>query len=201
VAHPTHVECHAGGDDADTHYARVRRKLPERDDVAISTPFTLQSTFELPANFYDQQQSYLRVMTTDNSLATYRTSGTKVGTSSPDEWRVGLAVYGGDGLFRLVSDHQNHSTLVLWKAPTRLATGVHTVTIDFVPSRTKGGSWDLYIDDRQAGSGDNVQTVPASVSADDMVVTRVAGCIDGASEQDAKSVQVNLYSLSVAADA
>src|SRR4029453_18132718 len=58
VARATYVECHAGGDDADTHYARVRRKLPERDNVAISTPFTIQSTFELPANFYDQQQSY-----------------------------------------------------------------------------------------------------------------------------------------------
>jgi len=201
VARATHVECHAGGDNADTHYARVRRKLPERDDVAISTPFTIQSTFELPANFYDQQQSYLRLVSTDNFLASYRSSGTSVGTSSPDEWRLGLTVYGGDGLFRLVSDHENHGNIVLWKAPSRLATGVHTVSLRFTPSRATGGSWDLDIDNQLVGSGSDMQTVPTSVKAGDVVVTRLTGCIDGASDQDEKSIQVNLYSLSISADA
>jgi hypothetical protein len=201
VARATYVECHAGGDYADTHYARVRRKLPERDDVAISTPFTIQSTFELPSNFYDQQQGYLRIIATDNFLGSYRSSGTRVGTSTPDEWRLGFTVYGGDGLFRLVSDHENHGNIVLWTAPSRLATGVHTVSIRFAPSRETGGSWDLDIDNQLVGSGSNMQTVPTSVEGGDVVVTRLTGCIDGAAGQDEKSIQVNLFSLSITADA
>jgi hypothetical protein len=200
VAQATHVECHAGGESASTHYARVRRKLPERDGVAIRKRFSIEGNFELPADFYARHESYMRVITVENTLASYRSTGTTVGTSTGDEWRVGFTIYGSDQLFRLISDHENHSNIVLWKAASRLPTGTHAVRIDFVPSRTTGGSWGLYIDGARVGSGTNVQTVPASVDPTDVVVTRANGCIDGASQQDNASVQVNLHSLSIRGD-
>ena len=200
AAQATHLECHAGGESSGTHYARVRRKLPERDNFAIRKRFSIESTFELPGNFYEQHESYMRLITTENSPGSYRSSDTTVGTSSPDEWRVGVAIYRGDGLFRLVSDHKNHSTIVLWTAPTRLATGWHTVKINFAPSRTSAGAWDLYIDDARVGSGANVQTVPISVRESDVVVTRIGGCLDGASDQDQTSIHVNLSSIEVRAE-
>jgi hypothetical protein len=195
----THLECHAGGDSAGTHYARVRRKLPERDDVAIRQGFSLEGAFELPPNFYDRHESYMRVLTAENTRGTYRSSGSSVGTSSSDEWRVGFAIYGGDGRFRLISDHQNHDNIVLWTASERLPTGHHVVRFDFVPSRGTDGAWALHIDGELVGGATGVRTVPTSVADDDVVITRVGGCIDGASQQDEESVQVDLYSLSVSA--
>lgn len=195
----THLECHAGGDSAGTHYARVRRKLPERDDVAIRQGFSIEGAFELPSNFYDRHESYMRVITAENTRGKYRSSGSSVGTTSSDEWRVGFAIYGGDGRFRLISDHQNHDNIILWTASERLPTGHHVVRVDFVPSRGTDGAWALHIDGELVGGESGVRTVPTSVSDDDVVITRVGGCIDGASKQDEKSVQVNLYSLSVSA--
>ena len=195
----THLECHAGGDSAGTHYARVRRKLPERDDVAIRQGFSIEGAFELPSNFYDHHESYMRVITAENTRGQYRSSGNSVGTTSSDEWRVGFAIYGGDGRFRLISDHQNHDNIILWTANARLPTGHHVVRVDFVPSRGTDGAWALHIDGELVGGEGGVRTVPTSVDDDDVVITRVGGCIDGASQQDEKSVQVNLYSLSVSA--
>jgi hypothetical protein len=196
----THLECHAGGDAADTHYARVRRKLPERDDFAIRNGFSIEIDFELPADFYDRSLSYLRVMTVENTRGTYRSSGHTVGTSSSDEWRVGFAIYGGDRLFRLISDHQNHDKIILWTAPARLPIGRHVVRVDFKPSLGGDGAWALYVDGEPVGGDTGVQTVPSSVAHDDVVVTRVGGCIDGGSGLDVESVQVNLSSLTLRAD-
>lgn len=196
VARSTHLECHAGGNSAGTHYARVRRKLPERDGVAIAKRFTIEATFELPADFYDRHQSYMRLITTDNYPGKNRSNGSEVGTSSPDEWRVGFTIYGGDGMFRLISDHENHSNIVLWKAGSRLPVGRHTVTINFAPSRSSDGAWELFVDGARVGGAAGVQTVPSSVKDRDIVVTRVGGCIDGASQQDDRSIRVDLHALS-----
>jgi hypothetical protein len=141
----------------------------------------------------------MRVLTAENTRGKYRSTGTSVGTNSDDEWRVGFAIYGGDGLFRLISDHQNHDNIILWMASQRLPTGQHVVRVEFVPSRGSDGAWALFIDGQQVGGATGVRTVPTSVDADDVVITRVGGCIDGASKQDTRSVQVNLYSLSVTA--
>jgi hypothetical protein len=195
----THLECHAGGDSAGTHYARVRRKLPERDDVAIQQGFSIEADFELPSNFYDRHESYMRVVTAENTQGKYRSSGQSIGTDSSDEWRLGFAIYAGDGLFRLISDHQNHENIILWTAAQRLPTGRHVVRIEFVPSRATDGAWALHIDGERVGGEAGVRTVPTSVDSEDVVVTRVGGCVDGASKQDNRSVQVNLFSLSVRA--
>jgi hypothetical protein len=71
--------------------------------------------------------------------------------------------------------------------------------VEFVPSRGTDGAWALYIDGERVGGATGVRTVPGSVNADDVVITRVGGCVDGASKQDNRSVQVNLYSLAVSA--
>jgi hypothetical protein len=190
-----HVECYAGGYAASTHYARVRRKMPERDNFAARKRFSIESTFELPSNYYTQHESYMRLITTDNYPAPLSGTGATVGASGSDEWRVGFTIYGGDGLFRLISEKENQGSITLWKASTKLPVGKHTVKINFAPSKTATGAWEIYIDGTKAGSGSNVQTVPSTVADSEIAVTRIGGCIDGAANQDTKVIQANLYSI------
>jgi hypothetical protein len=189
------AECTAGGYSATTHYARVRKPLPEKDDFAAKKDFTLKVDFELPSNFYTQQESYMRFFNTDNYPGKYKSTGATVGALSADEWRVGFLVFGGDKLPRLQSAHENHETLTLWKGSQQLPVGRHTAELKFTPSTTTAGSWELLIDGVKVGGQTGVKTVPATVQQSEIAVTRVVGCLDGAADQDTKSIQLYLHSL------
>lgn len=193
------AECTAGGYSASTHYARMRRKLPEQDNFAAKKDFVIRANFELPSNFYSQQESYMRFFNTDNFPGVYKSTGATVGALTADEWRVGLLVFGGDKLLRLQSAHENYTTLTLWKASQQLPIGKHDVQLSFTPSKTNTGSWELIIDGVKVGGQTGVQTVPSSVQDSEIAVTRVVGCIDGAADQDTKPVQVYLNSLNFTA--
>lgn len=189
------AECSAGGYAASTHYARVRRQLPEQDDFAAKKDFVIRANFELPSDFYTQQESYVRFFNTDNFPGKYKSTGATVGAASADEWRVGFLVYGGDKLPRLISAHENHESLTLWQGSQRLSVGRHQAELRFTPSQGSSGSWELYIDGVKMGGQTGVKTVPSTLVASEVAVTRVVGCIDGAADQDTKVMRVNLYSL------
>lgn len=195
---PDHVVCKAGGNAANasgTHYARIRYYLPENDDFAAFGAWSLEATFELPADYYTRKQSYLRLMTTDNYVGKYRSTGKAVGCSNGNEWRVGLVNWGTDDLPRLVSGHQGGGEYVLWTGTTKLTTGKHTVRIDFTPGYNNDGAWAVTIDGFRMGGGDNVPTVPSSVPKAEAVVTRVGAGLDGAAKQNTKSIEESVYGI------
>lgn len=193
------LDCTAGGFSASTHYARARRRLPETDDLAPSGAFTIAADIELPADFYDRHDSYVRLITTDNHPASMRSTGDRVGAASGDEWRVGFLIYAGDERPRLVSEHENRDTIVLWEGHDRLPTGRHSVEIRVTPSRSSDGSFAVLIDGDVVGEGSSLRTVPRTLSSSEMVVTRVGGCLDGAASQDRQAISMSLRSLTFSA--
>ena len=193
------VTCSVGGFDASTHYARLRRKLPENDNFAPRGPFTIGAGIELPDDFYSQAESYMRFITTDNYPGQLRDSGTVVGATSSNEWRVGFLIYGSDQLPRLVSEHQNRETIVLWKGDNRLPTGANNIEIDFTPSQGTDGAFEVSINGQIVAAATAVRTVPTSVPPEEVVVTRVGTCFDGAANQDSRRVTLHVTSFSFVA--
>ena len=174
----------AGGfvDTNGTHYARVRCMIPENyGGHTASGSWSLSATVELPSDFYVQQESFVRLLGTDNFTV----------ASGGDEWRVGLAVF-SDGSLHLVSDHENNGLLDLWAgSQTDLpAGGTHDVAIQFTPSSVGAGSWALIINGSVVGAASNTVTVPATVPAGEQTVSRVYAGLDGASGQDTNRLAV-----------
>ena len=180
------VTCTVGGD-AGSKYARVRHKL---GDEARTGAFRLTVDVELPADFHDDHDSFMRLLTTDNFGA----------AANDREWRVGF-VLGVDGRPKLMSLHEAHEAnhLTLWEGSEPMPTGRHTLDLWFDPAAEDGG-WVLQIDGVVVGSGDGVRTIPTSVSAAEAVVTRAGGCIDGASNQ-AQPVSVILHGVTFRTEA
>lgn len=195
----TRVTCSVGGFEASTHYARLRRKLPEQDNFAPGGPFTIGAGIELPADFYSRAESYMRFITTDNYPGSMRDSGTVVGATSNNEWRVGFLIYGSDQLPRLVSEHQNRETIVLWKGSSRLPTGANNIEIDFTPSQGSGGAFEVSVNGQVVGAATGIRTVPTTLPTEEVVVTRVGTCFDGAAEQDSRRVTLHVTSFSFVA--
>lgn len=193
------LDCTAGGFAASTHYARARRRLPETDDLAARESFTIVADIELPADFYERHESYVRLITTDNYPARMRSTGDRVGAASNDEWRVGFLIYGGDELPRLVSEHENRDALVLWTGSKRLPVGRHGIEIRFTPSRATDGSFTLLIDGEVVGAGSSVRTVPRTLASSEVAVTRVGACLDGAARQRTHPMTMSLWSLTFSA--
>jgi hypothetical protein len=193
------IQCTVGGFTASTHYARARRRLPETDDFTARKAFTIVADVELPSDFYDRHESYVRLITTDNYPAKMRSTGAKVGAASGDEWRVGFVIYGGDELPRLVSEHENRQTLVLWQGTQRLPVGRHRLEIRFTPSQATAGSWTMIVDGVVAGQRSSVRTVPTTLATSEIAVTRVGACLDGAAKQTSRSMTSSVRSFSFTA--
>ena len=195
----TRVTCEIGGFEASTHYARIRRKLPETDNFAPRKSFTIGADIELPGDFYSRAESYVRFITTDNYPGTMSGTGQNVGASSGDEWRVGFLIYGSDQLPRLVSEHENRETIVLWKGSTRLPTGPNSIEIDFTPSQGTQGAFEISINGAVVSTVAGVRTVPTTLTPAEVVVTRVGTCLDGASKQDTQRLTTHVSSFSFVA--
>ena len=194
------LACTVGGFDAPTHYARARRKLPETDDFAAQSSFVITAEIELPPDFYERNESYVRFITTDNYPGKMRSTGAIVGAASSDEWRVGFLMYNSDKLPRLQSDHEGHQTLTLWQGDRRLPVGLNRIEIRVIPSQTDTGSYTVALNGRMVGHQTGVQTVPSTLTASEMMVTRVGGCLDGAANQRSKSMTVRLHWLTFSAE-
>lgn len=180
-----------------THFARIRRKLPERDGVVAEGQFTLWLDYYLPSNYYTQHEAYVRFMNSDNFKTTL--GGAPVGSLDADEWRFGFYIYGGDKKFRILSEHENHAWAgsELWVSPTAGATfmpvGRHTIELYIDPQKTATGAFWLKIDDVEVANVTGVATVPPTVSDPEMVVTRAVFGPDGAAQQDTKVETFHTY--------
>ena len=189
-----YVSSIAGGYAATSHYARIRRRMPETDGFVATKKVCAYAEFMLPNDFYTRQESYMRIITLSNFATALG------GANDVDEWRVGFTIYGSDQLFRLTSDHQNNSDLVLWTNNQQLSTGViHKVELCIDPSQTNG-AWMLCIDGTIVGSGTNTPTVPPTLDPDEIVITRAIVGIDGAANQTSTDVQVDVYSFEFIAE-
>lgn len=192
-----HIECIAGGVAGSTHYARIRRKLPENDLFAANDDWILKANMELKADFYTQKEGYTRILGTDNFPAAI--NGITYGAGSADEWRVALYYDTTESKLKLASAKENQAdALVLWtdSVAQRIVAGAATdVELRFTPSKTTGGSWEVLIGGASIDSDTGVQTVPTSVADSEMYVTRIVAGIDGAYLQDTKTLQNDIYSI------
>lgn len=193
-----YVDCTAGGYEAYTHFARIRRKIPRHDGYAASGLMITEMDYELPADFYDRQDSYMRILTLDN-YPTEDPDGKTWGANDDDEWRIGFLLY-DDQMFRLISEHQNNDKIVLWEASERIPTGRHSVKVEFYPSQGSSGYWNLYLDGEHVAGESGVQTVPSSLHPDEVVMTGVGGCLDGAARQDSRTVSMRVYTIEFSAE-
>ena len=69
------TRCTVGGYAAGTHYARIRRKLPEQDSLAVRGQFWVAGDLDLPVDFYTRKTSYARVLGTDNYVGKMKSTG------------------------------------------------------------------------------------------------------------------------------
>lgn len=187
----------AGGYDGSTHYARIKKKMPEA--YGVNTPkkwFQQTCDFWLPADFYtggvaNSDPSYMRFFNTDNYGVTV--NGVQYGAVDPGEWRIGFFIF-SDRKPRLLSTSQKSGNVdrVLWMGTAeQLTTGRHVVTYSVDPKLDSTGSWKLVMDGVTMSEGTG-QTVPTQVPKNEIAVTRVNYAIDGAAEQDAGKRQLNM---------
>lgn len=177
-------------------FARMRAFLPEYYDIAP------RKSFQLRGRFAPRQPitKYVRFLGTDNYKAVMKTSAETVGCGTGDEWRVMFGCY-SDGLPRLLSHHQDHGAPIeLYKGSQPLSVGMHTVEIDFDPKKDATGSFAIRLDGVQVASRSNLVTVPSTVPNEQVVVTRLVACIDGANEWVGKTLDVDLYEVDFAAE-
>lgn len=182
----------AGGEEAYTHYARVKYKLPERSGV-VFTYFYAKAVIVLPDDFYTQQKSGLRILNTDNYQTTL--NGVPVGALGADELRVSVYIMNSDHKLRVFVDHQNGIQLKLYEAPDILPTGEHTFELS--GDVANAAPWYLRVDGVTVASG--IQRLSTDDIADsERVITRIVAGIDGAANQDLNPMSVIVKSVEIA---
>ena len=181
----------AGGfnDTVGTHYARARCRLNNEYGCHITGEFTLCGTIEPEPGFYNNQNTFMRLLGTDNF--TVSTGGL--------EWRIGLTVF-TDGSLHLFSDHENTSVIDLWSDPNPAALIPEGQPTEVCMTIDPAGSWSMSIGGTVVTSG-NGPVVPPTVPAGEAQVVNVFAGIDGASGQDTAPVSVTVHAATVTAAA
>ncbi len=183
--------CQAGGNAAKTHYARIKYKLPEQTGKAPST-FYMRAVIVLPSNFYDQQQAGFRLLNTDNFGTTL--NGEQFGASDTNELRTSVYIFSSHK-FGIIADHQNVSKKVVYKSSDPLPVGEHV--FELYGNVADKAPWYFKVDGKIIAAGTE-RLSPDSVPADERVVTRLNVGIDGAADQDNKSMKVLVKSFEIA---
>jgi hypothetical protein len=186
-----------GGFAAGTHYARVRRLIPEEDDFEVWGRFVVSATFELPTNFHSQNEGYVRFVTMDNFPATHGSS--TIGAKDDNEWRIGFQTY-ADGIPRLISNHDGGQEVILWTGDAPIPVGLNTIHLDFTPSQTTEGAVILRYNGVEVLNETDIQTVPNTLEDYEVVVTRVGIGLDDALFQDTKQLTFYTQSLNFGAN-
>ena len=183
--------CQAGGNTAQTHYARIKYKLPEQTGK-VPTTFYMKAVIVLPSDFYDQQQAGFRLLNTDNFGT--KLNGERVGASDTNELRTSVYIF-SNHRFGIVADHQNVSKKVIYKSSTPLPVGEHV--FELYGSVADKAPWYFKVDGNIIASGTE-RLSPDSVPVDERVVTRLNVGIDGAADQDNRSMNVLVKSFEIA---
>ena len=173
----------AGGYNADTHYARLRYKLPENEGVSF-TKFYVSAEIELPADFYEKQEAGFRILGADNYGA----------TSGYDEFRPSVYISSGHEMWLWIS-HENGDKVNLYRSTKPLPVGAHK--LELYGDVSQVAPWYLKIDGAVVASGNN-RLSPDSVPESERVITRLYTGIDGAADQDNKQMSVLIKSFVVA---
>ena len=184
----------AGGRADSTHYARIKYKLPEQAGVVL-TEFYAKLVFTLPTDFYTKQHAGFRILNTDNITAKLSTSGATVGALNANELRYGLFLWNSDKRLHLRCEHETKSSLELWKSSASLPVGQHIV--ELYGDISKPAPWYLRIDGKIVAAG-NSSLCPLDTAQSERVITRVVGGIDGAADQDANSLAMNVSLFEIA---
>lgn len=200
-----HTYHEVGGWRAGSHFSRLVRDLPARDNhyIDATSPagrFIMRSKFWLPADFYTRHESYLRFFNIDNWPSRMSGSGQMVGADDEDEWRV---YFGIESVFyktpKFGVHHQNNEEMTLWTPANsnahRLPTGMNEVIADFTPN-TPGkadGAWKLTINGVVVGQATGVRTMPTTLAHSERKVTTMFSGIDGAYAQSTKRLGVRIY--------
>ncbi len=195
----------AGGWQAGSHFSRLVRNLPARDNHYIDATgphgrFIMRSKFWLPADFYTQHESYMRFFNIDNWPSKMSGSGEVVGAKDANEWRV---YFGIESLLyktpKFGVQHETNEEMTLWTPANnnanRLPTGMNEVVADFTPN-TPGktdGAWRLTINGVVVGQATGVRTMPTSLAPSERKVTTMFSGIDGAYAQSSKRLAVRVY--------
>jgi len=183
--------CEAGGYAAVTHYARLKYKIPERAGFVLTT-FYMKAVIVLPADFYSQQNAGFRIMSTDNYTAIL--NGTSVGANDANESRTSVHI-GSNHNLRVKVDHETISSKTLYSSPSPLPVGEHT--LEFFGSLNAMAPWYLRIDGIVVASG--IEMLSANDTApNERVATRLVAGIDGAADQDANSMNLQVKSFEIA---
>jgi hypothetical protein len=183
--------CQAGGEVANTHYARIRYKLPEQAGKVLRT-FYMRAVIVLPPDFYTQQQAGFRLLTTDNFATTL--NGEQVGSSNLTELRAGIHIY-NDHSLRILATHENVAGEEFYRSSTPLPVGEHI--FELYGSVSEVAPWYFKVDRRVVGSG-VARLSPDSVPAGERIVTRLSVGIDGAADQDDNPMRVLVKSFEIA---
>lgn len=182
----------AGGEAADTHYARIRYKVPECASLAPSR-FYARIVFTLPEDFYTQMQAGFRLMNTDNFATTL--NGQPVGALDDNELRCSWNIYNSDKLLRFQCERESGEQQVYYLSEAPLPTGQHS--LEMYGNLARKEPWYLTVDGVTVASGYSLFAT-ADTQASERVVTRFVAGIDGAAQQSEQSMQYLVTSFEIA---
>lgn len=194
----------AGGYTAGTHYARIKKRMPEAYGNQIPRDyFEHRFKFWVPADFYsggypgpeppERDPGYLRFFNVDNFRITV--NNVTYGADTDGEWRTGIFNQVDRKIqFFSTSQKSGSSDCFFWESAAEWLP-VNTIvdmTYGMVPRNDNTGSWFLWINGVLIDSDTNVRTVPAVVNNNEIEVTRVNFCYDGMANQDAGTRQLTM---------
>lgn len=179
----------AGGKAASTHYARLKVKVPELYGTVL-TRFYFKTTIIFPPDFYTKQTAGFRVMNTDNFGTTV--NGVHYGANGSNELRTGVYFY-SDHTLRIRSQHEGVSSLEFYKGT--LPVGRHV--LELYGDVANVSNWWFKVDGVIVASG-VARLSPDTVPASERVITRFVAGIDGAADQDTRSVSLSVQDITIA---
>lgn len=183
-------EMQAGGVTANTHYSRIKYKLPEKAGIA-PTRFYMKATINLPSDFYSKQKAGFRIMNTDNFLTTL--NGTSVGSINANEFRTSVYM-NSDHSLRIKSQHDQNPAIEFFKLNTQLPVGDHILELSGDVANV--APWYFKIDGKIVASGLN-RLSPDTVPANERVITRMVVGIDGAASQSNNSFALTVKEFEI----
>jgi hypothetical protein len=183
--------CEAGGYVAPTHYARLKYKVPEQAGIVLTT-FYMRAVIVLPSDFYTEQKAGFRLLNTDNFATSL--NGVQVGAADSRELRTAVYIY-SDHSLRIVASHEQVSAKEFYRSSTPLPVGEHI--LELYGSLSEAAPWYFKVDGVVVGSG-VARLSPDSVPANERVATRLVTGIDGAADQDANLMNLQVKSFEIA---
>ena len=171
-----HLEVGGFSDSAGTHFSRLKDSTQL---IQVGERFIISAEIELPVDFYDRQESSLKLVT--------------VGQENPYR-RMGLWIDSA-GYPRLQAETKGSSLKLLWQGTQKLPTGRSEIKVEFIPSPTDGDALTrLYLNGTICAESTKGNFIAGGSG---YVVNRLVWGMDGAAGQDTKRMALDFYSVGV----